>query len=267
MRWRRCSVRCSTGRRPSRASRAVGMMPRLTVDPEFDVRPASSGLCGSSRRHPETDSLKGSTRPTRQWLSSRRAAGTARAPAATACSWPTRRCRRRAPRAPRLDTLVDPSHDVVGATLRHVEVGDHRRVGVAEVDADDLGAARCELEAQRVRDRPERRLGRAVRIARGVPAERGVDVDERAAAVGGEHRRERLRDGERAEDVGLEQRPHLVEVCVEHRRGGRAPALFTTMVVSRASAATAAMDAASVTSSSSGTTRSSFHWRGVRAVA
>ena len=42
-----------------------------------------------------------------------------------------------------------------------------------------------------------------------------------AAAVGGEHGRERLRDGERAEDVGLEQRPHLAEVGVEHRRGCR----------------------------------------------
>ena len=84
-----------------------------------------------------------------------------------------------------------------------------------------------------------------------------MDVDDRAAAVAGEDRREGADQQQRPEDVGLVRRPDLLLGEVSSDGAPPIPALLMSTSVSGAAAAAAAMAAGSVTSSRSGTTRGS----------
>ena len=136
--------------------------------------------------------------------------------------------------------------------------------GVAEMQAEYVGALVGQGEAERVGCRPEGRFRCAVRtvatgLARGVgddPAQHGVHVQERTSAIGAEDGREGAGDGECAEKVGFEGLSDLGMASVRIRSGTREiPALLITMVVSAAAAAAAAMEVSSVTSSDSATMR------------
>jgi hypothetical protein len=91
------------------------------------------------------------------------------------------------------------------------------------VQRGDLDAAGRELVADRVGQRPFRRLRRGVRteLARVQPGEHGQHVEDRAAAVALDDRRERPRHGQRAEVVGLHLQPDLVQVAADQRGAGR----------------------------------------------
>ena len=110
----------------------------------------------------------------------------------------------------RLRLAGRPAHDR-GAG----ELGPHH----ARLDQHRPHAGRAELERQRLEDRRQRQLRRAVHAEErhGDPAGEGGDADHDPGA-GPAHRRERrLDDRDGAEEVGLELAPGEVEVHVLHR--------------------------------------------------
>ena len=121
---------------------------------------------------------------------------------------------------------------------------------------------RSELVADQMR-----RLGVPVATETTHPRQHRADIHQRAAAVVGQDRGERLGDPKRAEVVGLEHLLDFLDVAVEQLRRTETPALLTTMSASAAVTASAATESGLVTSSSTLTTRGSSLGFGARAVA
>ncbi len=95
-----------------------------------------------------------------------------------------------------------------------------------------------------------------------------MDVDDRRSLASGEERGVGAREEERPEEVvSTFRRMSSSEWVRIPAVGTEAPALLISTVTSGAASTAARIDAASVTSRASGTTRSSSQVRGVRALA
>ena len=155
----------------------------------------------------------------------------------------------------------------LGADLLPAHAGGHVGVDEAGVHGDDERSLASELDAERVRERPRGRLRRAVGrpLRHGDEREHRQHVDQRAAAVLAQDRREGPRHPHRAEVVRL----HLGSRGVDGARlpamrsCGRMPALLTTMETSPQVRAALAMSSALVTSSRTGMTSGFVMRRGV----
>jgi hypothetical protein len=136
--------------------------------------------------------------------------------------------------------------------LARVDVGRHVGVHPADVQGGDLDApaARRELLAHHVRLRPRGRLRGAVRaLVRDVkPGQDGQHVDDGAAAIGRQDRRESARHRERAEVAGLQADPVEIAVRQPGVRGDAGAVDEQRRIGGRLRAAPAT-DAGSVTSS------------------
>jgi hypothetical protein len=102
--------------------------------------------------------------------------------------------------------LVGARDDEIGRQFRRIDPA--RQVGIdeADVQAEHLRPLRAQFVAQAVRQAPGGSLRYGIRGQRGRadPARHRKDVEQRAAAVGRQHRRERLAHAQHAEHIGLE---------------------------------------------------------------
>ncbi|ABA48664.1 hypothetical protein BURPS1710b_0588 [Burkholderia pseudomallei 1710b] len=118
----------------------------------------------------------------------------------------------------RVERLPD---DVLRAILRHaLRVRDHVGIDIRRMQREHARALLAQLVADRVRRGPRGRLRNAVRarIRQAEPRQHRQHVDDRAAAVLAQHRRERTRHRERAEEIRVELRLQAAAVRLREQR-------------------------------------------------